>query len=91
MSYISVDDAIKKIITLGPGSLLAKIDIQSAFRLIQVHPADHHLEWTGSIDIDTCLPFGLHSVPKLFNVLADLLEWILIKVQPFCSITSTII
>ena len=29
------------------------------------------------IYIDTCLPFSLCSVPKLFNVLADLLEWIL--------------
>ena len=27
MSYISVDDAIEKIITLGPGALLAKIDV----------------------------------------------------------------
>ena len=82
MSYISVDDAIEKIITLGPGALLAKIDIQSAFRLIPVHPADRHLlamEWRGSIYIDTCLPFGLRSAPKLFNVLADLLEWILIN------------
>lgn len=29
--------------------------------------------------IDTWLPFGLHSAPKLFNVLADLLEWILLN------------
>ena len=25
---------------------------------------------------NTCLPFGLRSAPKLFNLLADLLEWI---------------
>ena len=77
MSYISVDDAIRQIIMLGPGTMLAKIDIQSAFRLIPVHPADRHLlvmEWKGSIHIDTCLPFGLRSAPKLFNILADLLE-----------------
>lgn len=37
------------------------------------------MEWKGSIYIDTCLPFGLRSAPKLFNVLADLLEWILIN------------
>ena len=81
MSYISVDDAIQKIISLGRGTLLAKIDIKSAFRLIPVHPADHHLlamEWRGATYIDTCLPFGLRSAPKLFNVLADLLEWILL-------------
>ena len=81
MSYISVDDAIQKIVSLGRGTLLAKIDIKSAFRLIPVHPADCHLlamEWRGATYIDTCLPFGLRSAPKLFNVLADLLEWILL-------------
>ena len=25
--------------------------------------------------IDHCIPFGLHSAPKLFNVLNDLLAW----------------
>ena len=75
MAYVSVDDAIREIITLGRGTLLAKIDIKSAFRLLPVHPADRHLlamEWQGSLFIDTCLPFGLRSAPKLFNVMADL-------------------
>ena len=82
MSYISVDDAIRQIITLGQGTLLAKIDIKSAFRLICVHPADRHLlamEWQSTVYIDTCLPFGLRYAPKLFNILADLLEWILLN------------
>ena len=60
--------------------MLAKIDIQSAFRLIPVHPTDRHLlamQWDNYIFIDTCLPFGLRSAPKLFNVMADLLAWIL--------------
>ena len=59
--------------------MLAKIDIQSAFRILPVHPADRHLllmKWNGNIYVDMCLPFGLRSAPKLFNVLADLLEWI---------------
>lgn len=80
MEYITIDDAIQQVMALGPGTLLAKIDIKSAFRLIPVHPADRHLlamEWKGYVYIDTCLPFGLRSAPKLFNILADLLEWIL--------------
>ena len=82
MAYISVDDAIRKIISLGKGTLLAEIDIKSAFHLIPVHPANCHLlamEWQGLLYIDTCLPFGLRSAPKLFNVMADLLEWILLS------------
>lgn len=45
-----------------------------------MHPADRHLlamKWRGGVYIDTCLPFSLRSAPKLFNVMADLLEWIL--------------
>ena len=66
MSYITVDDAVREILDVGPGSLLAKIDIKSAFCLIPVQPADRHLlamSWNGSLYIDTCLPFGLRSCP----------------------------
>ena len=44
-----------------------------------MHPADRHIlamHWNNNIYIDTCLPFGLRSAPKLFNILADLLSWI---------------
>ena len=34
------------------------------------------MEWNQQIYIDTRLPFGLRSAPKLFNILADLLSWI---------------
>ena len=37
MAYVSVDDTICEIITLGRGTLLAKIDIKSAFWLIPVY------------------------------------------------------
>ena len=69
-------------VKLGPGSLLAKIDIQSAFRLLPIHPL-----------IITCWPYaetktmywhllyhlGLGQPQKLFNILADLLSWIILK------------
>ena len=79
LSYVTVDTAIGHILSMGPGALLAKIDVRHAFRLLPVHPADHHLlamSWKGDLFIDTCLLFGLRSAPKLFNVLADLLSWI---------------
>jgi len=84
IKYITVDSAINHNNQMGQGTMLAKIDIKSAFRLLPVHPADRHLlsmKWNKQIFIDTCLPFGLKSAPKLFNVLANLLSWILEQQQ----------
>ena len=78
MLYVSTDDAIQRILQ---GTLLAKIDIKSAFRLIPVHPTDRHLlvmKRGGKLLIDTCLPFGLRLAPKLFNIMPESLAWILL-------------
>ena len=79
LSYITIDNAIQRILELGTNTLITKIDIKNAFHLLSVHPADCHLlgmEWRKHIYIDTCLPLGLRSALKLFNILADLLSWI---------------
>ena len=58
----------------GQGSLLAKVDIEAAYRLVPVHPQDRVLQevrWNDSIFVDSMLPFGLRSAPKVFNVIAD--------------------
>ena len=80
MTYITTDDAIRNLPTLGKGALLAKVDIKHTFRLIPVHPVDCHMlvmEWKSGVYIDTCLLFSCRSTPKLFNIMADLLAWIL--------------
>ena len=87
LKYITIDDVINYIVRMGWGTHLAKIDIKSAFRFLPVHAADRHLlgvQWKGAVFVDTCLPFGLRSSPKLFNTLADLLAWIMRQhgVQP---------
>ena len=76
--YLSIDNAIQKILQYGKGTMLTKIDIQSAFYLMPVHPEDHHLltvSGKGQVYIDHCIPFGVRSAPKSFNTLADLLSW----------------
>ena len=78
----SFDEAANAIVELGRGTLLAKLDIHAAYRIIPVHPDDRWLlgmEWSGKIYIDTVLPFGLRSAPKVFNAVADALEWIMRK------------
>ena len=58
----TVDWAIAHIAQLGPEALLAKMDIQRAYRNVPVTPADQHLLgflWDGNVYIDKVLPFGL--------------------------------
>lgn len=43
VNYISVDDAVSTVIGLGRGALLAKFDLESAYRLVPVHPQDRLL------------------------------------------------
>ena len=80
LTYTTVDQAVRRILHLGQGTLLAKIDIQHAFQNIPIHPADRKflgMSWNGCMYVDTVLPFGLRSAPKIFNAIADALEWIL--------------
>ena len=62
LAYISVKQVAETALQLGPGSLLAKIDIKSAYRLVPVHPLDRYMlgmEWDGQVYVDGMLPFGL--------------------------------
>ena len=78
LSYSSVEEVAKVMAHYDRGGLMAKIDIESAYRLIPVHPDDCPLqavEWKGYLYMDLMLPFGLRSAPKLFNAVADAMEW----------------
>lgn len=80
--YASIDDAIEGVLARGVGTQLAKLDLESAYRVIPVHPADRRLlgmEWKGEVFVDTALPFGLRSAPKVFNAFADGLLWLFKK------------
>ncbi len=69
LSYTSMNSAAQRMQQLGKGSLLAKMDIESAYRLVPIHPQDRILqvvEWEGEIYVDPMLPFGLRSAPPNF-------------------------
>ena len=82
LQYISVNQVALAAVRLGRGALLAKTDIKAAYRLIPVHPMDR--VWLGMkredlVYVDGMLPFGLRFAPKLFNAVADALEWCIYK------------
>ena len=80
MHYSSVLDAADLIRELGPGTRMAKMDLHQAYRNLPVHADDHPLlaiRWGQSTYIDTALPFGLRSAPKIFSAFADALAWVM--------------
>ena len=82
LHYSSIDDAATRVTALGPGCMLAKMDIRQAYRNIPVAPEDKYLlglQWNNHIYIDQVLPFGLRSAPMIFSAIADALLWIMLK------------
>ena len=64
---------------LRPGSLMAKLDIQSAYRMIPVHPRDRKLlgmYWGGPVCGHSTAIWLMFS-PIIFTAVADALQWIL--------------
>ena len=71
VSYARIDDAIKLIKLGGRGCLLAKTDIQNAFRIIPIRPADYNLLgmcWRGKYYYDRCMPMGCSSSVQTFEI-----------------------
>ena len=70
VQYMKVNDIINGIMSLGRGTLLAKFDVESDYRIIPIHPNDHYLfgmQWQGYHFVDMASPFGLRSAPYIFS------------------------
>ena len=79
LSYVTIRDGAQGVATFGRGTMMAKVDIRNAYRVVPVNPDDRWLMgmiWHQKLYIDTALPFGLRSAPKIFTALADAIEWI---------------
>ena len=49
LQYITLDKIISMVSSYGPGALMAKFDVEAAYRNIPVHPDDRYLlgmQWT---------------------------------------------
>ena len=58
LSYTTVDHVAEVVVSLGVGALLAKVDIESAYRLIPVRPEDRPLQamrWGDQMYVDPML------------------------------------
>ena len=82
LRYSGLDEAVAIIKRLGRGCLIAKPDLQSAYRVIPVHPDDRELlavTWRSNIFLDAALPFGLRSAPKIFSAVADAMLFVMFQ------------
>ncbi len=78
VQYIKFDDAINMVAGAGRGAFMAKTDIESAFRLLPVHPSDFHLlgiMLDGKFFVDKALPMGASCSPALFEKFSTFVEW----------------
>ena len=67
LKYTSVDEAVKVILSLGQWAKMAKVDIESAYRVIPVYPTDRlllQMKWKEKTYVDAALPFGLWQPQK---------------------------
>ncbi len=81
LTYVRIDDAITIINELGQGSWLCKVDVKAAFKILPIHPSLwplHGVEWQNKMYFATRLVFGSRSSPKIFDYLAQAIEWIAI-------------
>ncbi len=80
VQYESVSNIVALLLELGKGAFLAKADIQSAFRLIPVHPSCYPLlgfYFNNKYFFDRCLTMGGGSSCRIFEIIATSVNWAL--------------
>lgn len=80
VSYENIENVIKLVQGHHCNALMAKADVEDAFRLLPIHKSEHHLLgflWEGQYYYDTCLPMGCSSSCQLFEKFSSALHWIL--------------
>ena len=79
VQYATVQDAISIIKQTRLPVFMAKVDIESAFRIIPVSPVDRPLlgfQWKGKFYMDAVLPRGCASSCSIFESFSTSLEWV---------------
>ena len=77
--YASFEDALVKLRSLGKGTLMAKADIKSAFRLLPVHPNCFNslgFFFNNQFYFDKCLPMGCSLSCFYFESFSSFLDWV---------------
>ena len=82
VAYEDFDYVVSMLAQVGQGCYIAKADIESAFRIIPIHPLDYHLlgfMMDNQYFYDRCLPMGCAVSCRLFENFSCAVQWILTK------------
>lgn len=77
VQYSSVQKAIKLIMKFPKGSFTRKTDIKDAFKIIPIHPDDHHklgFMFNNKFYYDVTLPMGAGSACQIFEAFSTALQ-----------------
>jgi len=77
VKYSSVTIAIALIMAYPRGSLTSKSDLQDAFKIVPIHPDDHHklgIKYNGKYYYDITLPMGCASACQIFEAISTALH-----------------
>ncbi|XP_041442566.1 uncharacterized protein LOC121401560 isoform X1 [Xenopus laevis] len=80
VQYQSFDEALEIVKGQGDRALLAKVDIESAFRLLPLHPESFKLTgcyFQGAFFVDLCLPMGCAISCSYFEMFSTFLHWLI--------------
>ena len=80
VKYEDFDVVADLIVKNGPGCYIGKIDIESAFRIIPIHPSDYWLlglKFRNDIYFDKRLPMGASISCSTFEELSRSIQWAL--------------
>jgi len=90
VQYETLDHAIDLILAAGNKALMAKTDIENAYRIIPVNAASIPLlgmTCDNKLYFDAFLPFGLSQSCAIFETFSTSLQWILKRKSPNTLIT----
>ena len=90
VKYETLDDVVSLVSKFGCGCLIAKADVEDAFRIIPVSPFDYHLlgfKFNGKIFYDKDLPMGCSTSCQTFEKFSQSIQWILLERFKMCGMS----
>ena len=88
--YEDIHLLLQLVLKFGKGCLIAKADLEGAFRILPMSPSQYHLlgfKWNGKYYFDKRLPMGASIACSSFEQLSRALQWILIFVFHIVNVT----